>query len=156
MDLKINFLIERATNEILAAESLKKISENPEEKENLNIPENTTFYSSVISHAYYAIFYCAKAYLASLKITLPSEQGQHQQVYHKFKQLVNNGSLEKELLNIYEGIRIKAEELLEILWNEKIKRNTYTYKTLPQANKEPANDSLNNAKIFISHIKALL
>ena len=156
MDLKVNFLIERATNEILAAESLKKISENPEEKENLNIPENTTFYSSVISHAYYAIFYCAKAYLASLKITLPSEQGQHQQVYHKFKQLVNNGSLEKELLNIYEGIRIKAEELLEILWNEKIKRNTYTYKTLPQANKEPANDSLNNAKIFISHIKALL
>jgi len=40
--------------------------------------------------------------------------------------------------------------------DEREKRTTFTYKTLPQANKEPAEKSIENAKFFISHIKSFL
>jgi hypothetical protein len=41
------------------------------------------------------------------------------------------------------------------LKTEKDKRTNFSYETIPQANKQPAEDSLNNAIFFISHIKAL-
>ena len=46
--------------------------------------------------------------------------------------------------------------LLEILDKEEENRTTYTYHKLPQANKEPAGESITNAQFFISHIKALI
>jgi len=52
--------------------------------------------------------------------------------------------------------RIKAEMLLEILDKEEENRTMYTYHKLPQANKEPAQESITNAQFFISHIKAII
>ena len=46
--------------------------------------------------------------------------------------------------------------LLEILDEEEEKRTDYTYYTLPQANKEPAEKSIENARIFLSNIKAII
>ena len=57
MDSEVRLLLDRADNELLAAMSLKKISEQDALNNNLSIPTPTTFYSSVISHSYYAIFY---------------------------------------------------------------------------------------------------
>ena len=128
-------------------ESLKKI---------FNFPSETTFFNGVIEHSYYAIFNCAKAYLISKNVHLKSEQGQHQQVYFEFRKLVERGLIEKDLLKVYNDVKTKAEVLLGILKKEKEKRNTFAYETLPQANKKPAEDSLDNAIIFISHIKAIL
>jgi len=148
--------IERADNELHLARSIQLLSENSKlKKEYFNLEEGITFYSAVISHAYYAIFYSAKAYLISKGIDIP-EQGQHQQVYYKFKKMIKTGELDKELLDIYEDAKIKAEALLSILEDEKEKRTTFTYKTLPQANKEPAEKSIENAILFIAHIKAFL
>ena len=50
----------------------------------------------------------------------------------------------------------RAEALLDILKTERVKRTNFTYETIPQANKEPAEDSLNNALLFISHIKEFI
>ena len=47
---------------------------------------------------------------------------------------------------------VRADDLLEIFRDEKWKRGTFTYKTIPQANKEPAEDSIRNAKFFVSNI----
>jgi uncharacterized protein (UPF0332 family) len=63
MDSMAEIFIERAGNEMIAAESLKMLSEESGAKEDFRIPQGTTFYSSVISHSYYAIFYGAKAIL---------------------------------------------------------------------------------------------
>lgn len=60
-----------------------------------------------------------------------------------------------ELLRIYEKILIKADTLLHIFKHEKGKRGKFTYRELPQANKEPAKESLDNAKIFFKHIYTL-
>ena len=70
--------------------------------------------------------------------------------------MVEKGLIEADLLRVYDDVKTKAEALLEILKKEKEKRNTFTYETLPQANKRPAKDSLNNALLFIAHIKAFL
>jgi len=70
--------------------------------------------------------------------------------------MVEKGLIEQDLLRVYEEVKTKAEVLLEILKKEKDKRTEFTYETLPQANKSPAEDSLNNALLFISHIKAFL
>ncbi|MCF7866108.1 hypothetical protein K9L67_00705 [Candidatus Woesearchaeota archaeon] len=51
---------------------------------------------------------------------------------------------------------MRADTLLEIFKEEKWKRSHYTYNTIPQANKEPAKDSVNNAKMFLKHIKNLI
>lgn len=156
MDSMASILLNRSENEILAARLLGKLSDNEELAKNLELPKGTTFYSAVINHSYYAIFYCAKAYLLAKGIYLRSKQGQHQQVYHKFRRLVKEGVIDNELLKIYEEIKIKAESLLEILHNEKEKRRTFTYETIPQANKEPAEDSIKNAIIFVSHLKKVM
>jgi len=57
MDSMVRIFLDRANNEIFAAESLKKLNEGERQKIDFNLPENVTFYSSVISHSYYSIFY---------------------------------------------------------------------------------------------------
>ena len=51
---------------------------------------------------------------------------------------------------------VKAESLLEIFRAEKKKRGDFTYNTIAQANIEPANESLKNAKTFFKHCNAYL
>ncbi|MFW5846852.1 MAG: hypothetical protein ACOCUU_01710 [Nanoarchaeota archaeon] len=156
MDLKVKLLIDRALNEILTAKVLKKLSEVSSLKKNLEIPKDSSFYSDVIGHSYYALFYSAKAYLLSMKVNLKSQQGQHQQVYYEFRKLVYKGIIDKDLLNLYNNVKGKAEILLDILKTERAKRTNFTYKTLPQANKFPAEESLDNAISFVSHIRRFL
>ncbi|MBU4241820.1 MAG: hypothetical protein KKA65_05035 [Nanoarchaeota archaeon] len=60
-----------------------------------------------------------------------------------------------ELLKIYEEMLIKADSLLHIFKHEKNKRGKFTYRKLPQANLEPAKESLENAKYFFKHINML-
>ncbi|OGJ19069.1 hypothetical protein A3K73_01995 [Candidatus Pacearchaeota archaeon RBG_13_36_9] len=156
MDSKVSLFMDRAQNSIFASQALKKISEDDSIKKTFGFTKEDSFYSSVINHSYYAIFYAAKAYLLSRNIPLKSKQGQHQQVYFEFRKLVQGGEIEKELLRIYEENKLKAEVLLDILKSEKEKRTDFTYETIPQANKTPAEESLNNALTFISHIKRFL
>lgn len=70
--------------------------------------------------------------------------------------MVKSGLIEKDLLKVYEAVKTKAEVLLEILEKEKGKRNEFVYETLPLANKYPAEDSINNALLFIAYIKTFL
>ena len=118
------------------------------------IEQPETYYSSVISHAYYCIFYSAKAYLAKkgIKTEAPEE---HKKTYEEFKRLVFLGTVDKELLKIYDEIIVKADTLLGIFKIEKKKRREFTYQKLAQANLEPANKSLENAKTFLKHIRKL-
>jgi uncharacterized protein (UPF0332 family) len=155
MDLMSEFLIKRAENELVIAEKLNEMSSEEKIRNYLEISSGMTFYSGVISHAYYSIFYSAKAYLLNKKIKIP-KQGQHQKVFFEFKKLVKRGLLDKELLRVYEDAKEMAESLLDILRSERDKRSNFTYETLPQANKEPAKESIDNALFFVSHIKKFL
>ncbi len=155
MDLKVKILIERAENELLASRALKMMSEDVSLKNLTELPPDTTFYSAVISHAYYAIFHSAKAYLLSKNVSLP-EQGQHQAVYFSFRSAVRNGDLDAELLALYEEVKIKAEALLEIFEKEEKNRAKFTYKTVAEANKEPAESSIKNARTFFTHLRGLI
>lgn len=56
MDSEDKLLLERAENEILIAETLNRLSNDSSAKETLSVPIDSTFYSSVIGHAYYAIY----------------------------------------------------------------------------------------------------
>jgi len=151
MDSMVEIFLDRANNEILAAESLKKLSEEARQKEEFNLPSQTTFYSSVISHAYYSIFYAAKAILLTKNIkTYPPDI--HLRTLNEFKSnFVDTGVLDVKLLEIYRKMAVRAEYLLEIFRSEKKKRGDFSYKTIPQANKEPAEDSLRNAKTFLAN-----
>lgn len=156
MDSMVEIFIDRANNEILAAESLKRLSEDKKAKEGFKLPEGTTFYSSVISHSYYAIFYAAKAILLSKGVkTSPPEI--HKKTFNAFKEtLVETGVLDVNLLEIYKKLVIRADHLLEVFKDEKWKRGHFTYTTIPQANKEPSDDSLKNSKLFVSNIAKVL
>lgn len=153
MDSMAKIFLERASNEIFAAESLKKLTENAQLKQDFELPSDITFYSSVISHSYYAIFYSAKAILLTKGIkTSPPEI--HKKTLDAFKtHLVDTGILDAKLLEIYRKLVIRADTLLGIFKGEKSKRGNFTYETIPQANKEPAEDSLKNAKTFVSNIR---
>ena len=156
MDSEVKLLLDRADNELLAAMSLKKISEEESLKNALSIPAPTTFYSSVISHSYYSIFHSARAALLSVGIKI-SAPFIHNKAYEQFKKaFVDSGKLDKHILEAYEKVLIRAEDLLHIMKEEKTKRGRFTYKTYPQANKDPAEDSISNATLFVSHIKSML
>ncbi len=155
MDSLAKLFIERAESEIIEAETLFKLSEDAVLKEQLKIESSKTFYSGVISHSYYSIFYCAKAYLLAKNIKIDSPR-EHQKVYNSFAKLVKEGVIQQDLLKIYDEEIMKAEALLEILGDELGKRTNFTYKTLPQANKQPATESIENANIFYKIINAMI
>ncbi|MEM2131604.1 MAG: hypothetical protein QXR96_03700 [Candidatus Woesearchaeota archaeon] len=147
--------LDRAKNELDLANSIFKISENINLKRNLELKDNTTFYSNVIAVSYYCIFYSAKAILLKHKIKTDAPE-EHKKTLDEFEKLVKKGILDKELFKIYKDISIKANDLLGIFIIEKSKRGKFTYKKLPQANKEPAIQSLKNAEKFYKSINLIL
>ena len=156
MDSKVKLYLERAENELRLAKAVFNLSQNEKAKTELEANPNDTFYSAVISHAYYSIFYCAKAILLSkgIKTSAPEE---HKNTFFAFKEnFVDTGLLDKELLKIYDDMIIKADELLSLFAHEKWKRGYFTYKTVAQANVEPAEESIDNTIKFLSNIKAVL
>lgn len=156
MDSQYKPYIERAANEMKLAEMIFKISlDDTLQISVFKIPNPETYFSGVISHSYYAIFYCAKAYLTKkgIKTEFPNE---HMKTFDEFKKFIDDGILDVELLNIYEQLLLRAETLLSIFHEEKGKRTKYTYKKLPQANKEPAEESMKNSRVFFKHINKIL
>ena len=152
MDSKADMYFKRAKTELEASEILFEVSKNDATKQNFQISQNSTYYSGVISHAYYAIFYSAKAILLTKDIKTSSPEI-HKKTFDAFKEnFVDTGILDVKLLEIYKKMAIRADKLLEIFKDEKWKRGNFTYNTIPQANKEPAEDSLKNAKMFVSNI----
>ena len=148
----IEIYLDRSNNEIMIAESLKRLTELEDDKENFNLPEDTSFYSAVISHSYYSIFYVTKALLLIKKIDI-REPEIHKKTFEEFKKnFVDTNELDINFLRIYKKMIVRADELLQIFKDEKWKRGHFTYQTIPQANKEPAEDSLKNAKFFVSNI----
>lgn len=149
--------LERAENELVAAGMMMDVSCNQQlQKEQFKIERSLTFYSAVINHAYYCIFYSAKAILISEGIkTDPPDI--HKKTFEAFEAFfVKNGKLDVQLLMIYKKMLLRAEELLNIYSLEKKKRGQYTYQKLPQANMEPAGESLKNASLFFKAITAIL
>ena len=154
MDSKL--YIHRAENEIKLSEIIFTISEKPEmQTASFDVKDPETYYSAVISHCYYSVFYAAKAYLSKKGITVAAPE-EHKKAFEAFKKFVESGELDVELLKIYQEALVRAEYLLGIFKEEKKKRGDFTYRTLPQANKVPAEESVAHAKIFFKHIVAVI
>src|SRR3990172_12603747 len=154
MDLKL--YIHRAENEIKLAEIIFVISEEPNiQKETFKVNDPETYFSAVIAHSYYSIFYGAKAYLAKkgVEVSAPEE---HKKSFAEFKKFVESGELDVELLKIYQEALVRAEYLLGLFKEEKKKRGEFTYRTMPQANKEPAKESIEHAKTFFKNMNNLI
>lgn len=154
MDSKL--CIHRAENEIKLAEIIFTISEKPNiQTETFKVNDPETYFSAVIAHSYYSIFYGAKAYLAKkgIEVSAPEE---HKKVFAELKKFVESGELDVELLKIYQEALVRAEYLLGIFKEEKKKRGEFTYRTMPQANQEPAKESIGHAKTFFKHMIAVL
>ena len=122
MDSEFRLYLKRSQNELNLARIIMKVSLDKEiQIEVLEIEEEDTYFSAVISHAYYCIFYGAKAYLLTkgIKTKAPEE---HKKTFEEFKKLVEAGVIDVELLRIYEEMLIKADTLLPV---------SYTHLTLP-------------------------
>lgn len=151
--IRLNF--DRAENELKHAETMFRVSSNNTLKKELELLESDTFYSGVISHAYYAIFYATKAVLLKEK-TRTKSPNVHKATLDSFAYyFVINGKLDSELLRIYKSAIIKADSLLGLFLFEKDKRGEFTYQKLPDANKEPADESIKNAITFLTHVRKL-
>lgn len=155
MVLEVDLYLKRAEEKILLAKTCFGIPTTSETKKFLNLSQDKTFFNDVISLSYYSIFYAAKAYLLSKGIeTWPPEE--HKKTYQEFAKFVEMGVLSRELLNIYEDAALKAESLLEIFLLEKRKRGRFTYNINSDANLPFANDSVENAKKFVSAVIAIV
>jgi uncharacterized protein (UPF0332 family) len=149
-------LLERADNERTIAIILAQLTENTRiQSETFQLARDYTFYSAVISHSYYCIFYCAKAYLLRHNIVTEAPD-EHAKTLDAFRQLVNDGHLDRDLLCVYETIATRADTLLHIFERERKKRGGYTYHKISQANKEPADESVNGAKAFYLALKSVI
>jgi len=154
-DRKEILYLNRAKNELDLASAVFKISTEVKFKADLELKKDSTFFSNVICISYYCIFYSAKALLYTKRIiTFPPEE--HRKTLKEFEKLATSGQIDKELVQIYKDIVVKAEELLGIFVKEKSKRGKFTYRTLPQANLEPAKESLQNAEKFYKNINLLI
>jgi len=149
--------LQRAENELVAAQMLFEVSSNSAlQKEQFKLEKDFTFYSTVISHSYYSIFYAAKAILIKdgVKTEAPEVHKKTLEAFEKY--MISTGKLDIELLKIYQKMIVRADALLGIFFMEKRKRGEFTYQTLPQANKEPAQESLSNASFFFKNINKIV
>jgi len=154
MDSEYKIYLSRAQNEFNLSMMIQKISDDERLQVEIFGMKADTYYSATIAHAYYSIFYAAKAYLLlkGIKTQAPEE---HKKTYEAFSKLVRNGVVDVELLRIYRNMLIKADTLLHIFKWEKGKRGRFTYKRIPQANQEPAQESVRNSKIFFNSLYRL-
>jgi len=76
--------MERSENELRLAKSLLLLSGNVGIKKQLGAESDDTFYSAAISHAYYAIFYAAKALLLTKGIETKAPEI-HRKTIDEFK-----------------------------------------------------------------------
>ena len=154
MDFEHKIYLTRAQNELNLSMMVQKISDDKKLQIDIFGMKEDTYYSAAISHAYYSIFYAAKAYLLlkGIKTHAPEE---HRKTFEEFSKLVDKGTVDVELLRIYQNLFMKADTLLHIFGLEKGKRGKFTYKRIPQANQEPAQESIKNAQIFFSNIYRL-
>lgn len=157
MDLKdkSELYLERARNELNLSKAVFKISTDNKLKLDLELKEESTFFSNVIGLAYYSIFYSAKA-LLTIKEILTEPPEEHKKTLDEFEKLVLSGEIDMQLLIIYKSIVVRAEELLGIFMKEKSKRGRFTYKKLPQTDLEPAKESLENAEKFLKNINLMI
>lgn len=156
MDSTARLFTERAKNEAKIAEVLFRLSEDMDAKKEFDVKEQMTFYSGTIAHAYYCIFYSAKALLTTKNIKTAAPKI-HKKTFDSFKKhFVDTGIIDAELLKIYRSMIIRADDLLDIFSTEKRKRGDFTYKTIPQANKKPAEESLKNAQTFSTNILKII
>ena len=96
MNDEVELYLQRAENELVAAQMLFDISSNPLlQKEQFKLEKEFTFYSGVISHSYYCIFYAAKSSL--IKIGIKTEAPEvHKKTLEAFeKYLVKTGNLDE-------------------------------------------------------------
>lgn len=174
MDSKAEMYLRRVLSEIDSAQILFEASDKKEVLAKTGIADSgSSFFSGAISHAYYAIFYCAKAMLLAKGMeTKPPEIHKKTLEAHRKRSFlaepktlfscpfktafIDSGLLDVKLLMIYREMIVKAEDLLEIYKEEKWKRGNFTYNTIPQANKEPAKESIINAKFFFKHCNTYL
>ncbi|MBS3107419.1 HEPN domain-containing protein [Candidatus Woesearchaeota archaeon] len=151
MDSEYKIYLARAQNELNLSTMIQKISDDKNMQIEIFGVKEDTYYSATTSHAYYSIFYAAKAYLLlkGIKTQAPEE---HKKTFDEFSKLVDKGIVDVELLKIYQNMIVKADTLLHIFEFEKSKRGKFTYKRIPQANQEPAQESIENAQIFFNNI----
>lgn len=155
MDFVHKVYLQRAENELRLSMMVLKISDNKELQVSVFGMKEDTYYSATIAHAYYCIFYAAKAYLLLKNIkTQPPEE--HKKVFEAFSGLVKTGVVDVELLKIYEKMLVKADTLLNILAVEKGKRGRFTYQRIPQANRVPAKESIDHAQFFFKNLYQLV
>jgi uncharacterized protein (UPF0332 family) len=156
MDDQAGLYMQRAENELVSAQILFEISNKQDLQDAFHLERQFTFYNGTITHSYYSIFFAAKAMLAKEGITTSAPEV-HKKTLDAFeKHLVNTGKLDMELLQIYRKMVVRAEVLLGIFSKEKGKRGDYTYQKLPQANREPAKESYDNASFFFRHINKVI
>lgn len=88
MNSNSEIYIKRAKNEINLSKIIMKVSDDDNLQKDVFEMPNDTYYSAVISHAYYSIFYMTKAYLLTkgIKVEAPEE---HRKAYEEFKKLVD-------------------------------------------------------------------
>jgi uncharacterized protein (UPF0332 family) len=156
MDSKEEMFIRRAKSELDSAIILFNISEKKELKDIFELENESTFFSGSISHSYYAIFYSAKAMLSSIDIKTRSPDIHLKTLIEFERNFVLTGILDTRLLMVYKKMMVQAETLLEIYKEERRKRGDYTYNTISQANRKPAEESIKNAKEFLKHCNSYL
>ncbi len=154
MDFEHKIYLARAQNELNLSMIVQRISDDKKLQIEIFGVKEDTYYSAVISHAYYSIFYAAKSYLLlkGIKTQAPEE---HRKLFEEFSRLVDKGIIDVELLRIYQNMLMKADTLLHIFEIEKGKRGKFTYRRIPQANQEPAQESIKNAIAFFNNIYRL-
>ena len=156
MDSKVKLYLERAENELRLTKAIFNLSDNEKIKVQLETNPDDTFYSAAISHAYYTIFYAAKALLLTKKIDTKAPSI-HKKTFEEFKKnFVDTGKLDIEIFKIYKKMIVRADELLGLFSQEKWKRGHFAYHTIAQANIEPAKESYNHAKKFLVNIKEVI
>ena len=165
----VDFFLKKAEQSLQTAQSIFKMSQEPDLKESLQLPLSYEGYMWTINAAYYTMFYAGTALLAKYNHCLKIDKGVHPLTYHAlvYYFLDNDKKLSKHILEQYQQAENEAAELLqaaeqeareqiETIKFELSKRREFTYEMGKIAERNKAETSIKRAESFLMLIKELI
>jgi uncharacterized protein (UPF0332 family) len=160
-----SFFIRNAQNSFNSAKLLFNVSSNQDLKKSLGFP-NFDGYLWVINSSYYSMFYMARALLESQGIKIKVKQSVHAITFNALiYYFYLTKKIEKRLIEEFQKAgneaseilgKEKAENLIRDYFNEKDKRERFTYEMGEIAMQNKAKTSLDRARFFNQEIRKII
>lgn len=150
----VPYYMAKARHNLLTANLLNKISEDPKAKKSLSLPDDYVGYDWAISAGYYAMYHIATALLGLIDIRSRSHESLINALEYQF--VHKQKLLETDFIKKISEAKRLEESYVNKMWTAKSKRNIAHYKAEKDISRKDAVRIIDNANKFVDRLHKLI